>query len=145
MKREQYYDFLFDWSKTKKGHEFKVKTKEYLAFLKKDYSETFKLSVPAGNQQYKEGFLSTLYGAIKWIENIIDCNNPQNDYLSRLLFVKNTYHERLLVFKKIKNNEYARGQLRSASDLYKGLTSLTQSMAEFLQNNQTPHNMNESA
>jgi hypothetical protein len=130
MKRERYYDFLFDWSKTKKGHEFKEKTKEYLAFLKKDYSETFKLSVPAGNQPYKEGFLSTLYGAIKWIENIIDCNNPQNDYLPRLLFVKNTYHERYLLYKKIKNNEYVRGQLRAASDLYKGLTHLTSSYAE---------------
>jgi hypothetical protein len=145
MKREKYYDFLFDWSNVEKGHEFEGKTKECLAFLKKGYSEIFELPVPAGNQRYKEGMLTTLYGAIKWMERIIECNNPQNNYLSRLLFVKNTYHERHFFLKKIKNSEYARGQFRSASDLYKCLTNLTQSMAEFLQNNQISRNINESA
>jgi hypothetical protein len=144
MKREKYYDFLWKWDEAEKGYEFENKTKEYLAFLMKNYSSTITVSVPAENKPYKEGYLITLNDAIEWIERIITCNT-QKEYLSRLLFVKETYHNKYLFFKKINNNEKARGILKAASDLYKGLTNLTQSMAEFQQNNQIPQNINESA
>jgi len=134
MKRPKYYDFLWNWDNAEKGNEFENKIKEYLAFLTKDYSEVVKIQVPDKNQPYKEGYLIILNGAIKWLERILDSNYPQNDCLSHLLFVKNTYHERCLLWKKIKYNEYVRGQLRAGSDLYKGIANLTQSMIEFQQN-----------
>jgi ribosome-binding factor A len=144
MKREKYYDFLWNWDNPEKGFEFENKAKEYLAFLRKDYSDIITVSVPAENKPYKEGYLKTLNDAIEWLEKIIT-HNTQMEYISRLLFVKETYHNKYLFFKKINNNEAARGISRAASDLYKGLTNLTQSMIEFQQSNQIPQSINESA
>jgi type IV secretory pathway TraG/TraD family ATPase VirD4 len=142
MKREKYYDFLFDWNNVEKGHEFEKKAREYLDFIARDYSETNK--PPCYIQKYKQGMLAVLKGAIDTISKFLGYDDPQKDYLVFFLEIKEKYHKMYLLFKKdralgkavnIQIEEYVRGQFRAASDLYKGLTHMTQSMIEFQQSN----------
>jgi hypothetical protein len=139
MKREKYYDFLFDWSNAEKGHEFEGKTKEYLAFLINDYSSTNNIpdrSYDPAFNNYKQGTVTVLKSAIDIINKFLDYNNSQKNYLAYFLIIQEKYHNMYLsLSKKDKNNEYVRGHLRASSDLYKGLTHLIQSIIEFERNN----------
>ena len=130
MKRERYYDFLWYWINTEKGHEFENKSKEYLNFLIKGHSEINNWPDRPSDldfNNYKQGTLSILKDAIDAIREFLDYDEPQKNYLAYFLAIRNKYHNIYLH----KDNEYIRGQHRASSDLYKGLTNLTQSMIEF--------------
>jgi hypothetical protein len=127
MKRERYFDFLFAWDETEKGNEFENKSKEYLAFLEKAYSEISGLSSD-NNHSYIQGNLTTLNSAIETIKKFLDDSGTEKDYIAFFLGCQKTYHALYLSSKSLKNIEFFRGQLRAASDIYKGLNYLTQSM-----------------
>jgi len=109
MKRAKYYDFLFDWSLSEKGHEltesFETKSKEYLAFLIKQQNEISnfpdRLSDPDFNN-YKQGSLAVLKSAIDEIGIFLDYRrSAEKNHLRHFMALQEKYHDIYISLKKI--------------------------------------------
>ena len=115
MKREKYYDFLWDWNGSGKGSEFKNKSKEYLDFLARQHSDISSFAIRPSDpdfNNYRQGTLSFLSSAIETIKCFLDSDRPHEHYLDFFWAIMENFS----------------GQLRATSDMYKGLNNLTQSM-----------------